>query len=392
MITMELLLEAFFDCSKSKKSSHDYIEFNQDRSKNLKDLLDEINNKTYEVSPYTSFIVLKPVPREIFSAAFRDRIIHHLIALRMYDLIDLKFINNTYSCRPNKGTLNAVLDSQRGACEISHGWTRESYVMKLDLKSYFRSIPRILLWDKLEKYIFPRYSENDRDDLLWLYKKVILNDPTNNCKILKKDMWINIPKEKSIFTCKPDHGLPIGNYTSQISANFYLSDFDDWMYSIFGNYYYRYMDDILIFHDSKEFLLQMRQEIYKRLEILELELHPNKFYLQEIHKGFRFLNCIIKPGRLYTSERTISGFKENIFNINSLEQEYLLKNIRQIQSIINSYLGSLSHTNSFKLRKKLYQSLSSSTRKLLIPNSSFTKVSLNGFSDYDITKYLLLKP
>lgn len=355
-------------------------------------MLDEINNKTYEVSPYTSFIVLKPVPREIFSAAFRDRIIHHLIALRMYDLIDLKFINNTYSCRPNKRTLNAVLDSQRGACEISHGWTRESYVMKLDLKSYFRSIPRILLWDKLEKYIFPRYSENDRDDLLWLYKKVILNDPTNNCKILKKDMWINISKEKSIFTCKPDHGLPIGNYTSQISANFYLSDFDDWMYSIFGNYYYRYMDDILIFHDSKEFLLQMRQEIYKKLEILELELHPNKFYLQEIHKGFRFLYCIIKPGRLYTSERTISGFKENIFNINSLEQEYLLKNIRQIQSIINSYLGSLSHTNSFKLRKKLYQSLSSSTRKLLIPNSSFTKVSLNGFSDYDITKYLLLKP
>ena len=59
MITMELLLEAFFDCSKSKKSSHDYIEFNQDRSKNLKDLLDEINNRTYTVSPYTSFVILK---------------------------------------------------------------------------------------------------------------------------------------------------------------------------------------------------------------------------------------------------------------------------------------------------------------------------------------------
>ena len=48
MITMELLLESFFDCSKSKKSSHDYIEFNQDRSKNLKDLLDEINNRNIQ--------------------------------------------------------------------------------------------------------------------------------------------------------------------------------------------------------------------------------------------------------------------------------------------------------------------------------------------------------
>lgn len=221
---------------------------------------------------------------------------------------------------------------------------------------------------------------------------MILNDPTDKCKILGQDMWINIPKEKSIFTCKPDHGLPIGNYTSQISANFYLSEFDDWMYSIFGDYYYRYMDDILIFHDSKEFLLQMRQEIYKKLKTMELDLHPNKFYLQEIHKGFRFLNCIIKPGRLYTSERTISSFKESIFDINSLEQGYLLKNIRQIQSIINSYLGSLSHTNSFKLRKKLYQSLSSQARKLLTPNQSFTKVSLAGFSDYDLTKYLSPKP
>ena len=38
--------------------------------------------------------------------------------------------------------------------------------------------------------------------------------------------WNDLPRDKILFTSKNDCGLPIGNLTSQIFANFYLSEFD----------------------------------------------------------------------------------------------------------------------------------------------------------------------
>jgi len=60
-----------------------------------------------------------------------------------------------------------------------------------------------------------------------LCRKVIFNDPTKNCIIKgnKKD-WENLPENKSLFHSPPNCGLPIGNLTSQIFANFYMNEFD----------------------------------------------------------------------------------------------------------------------------------------------------------------------
>ena len=59
-----------------------------------------------------------------------------------------------------------------------------------------------------------------------------------------------------------DTGIPIGNYISQYSGNFYLSEFDHWIKEVKHiKYYFRYMDDIVFLHESKEYMHKLRKEI-----------------------------------------------------------------------------------------------------------------------------------
>ena len=93
-------------------------------------------------------------------------------------------------------------------------------------------------------------------------------------------MWDSLPSNKSLFSLPKDKGLAIGNLTSQIFANFYMSFFDDWICSIKGIEYGRYVDDIILISSDKKLLLKLIPKIRIFLkENLELELNNKKFYL-----------------------------------------------------------------------------------------------------------------
>ena len=55
------------------------MEFEIDLEENIVELWKQLNEGTYRIGRSTVFIVEQPVKREIFAAAFRDRIVHHLI-------------------------------------------------------------------------------------------------------------------------------------------------------------------------------------------------------------------------------------------------------------------------------------------------------------------------
>lgn len=57
-------------------------------------------------------------------------------------------------------------------------------------------------------------------------------------------------------------GIPIGNYVSQYDGNFNLSVVDHWLKEVKGvKYYFRYMDDMVIFGSSKEELHKLKREL-----------------------------------------------------------------------------------------------------------------------------------
>ena len=99
MIDFETILEAYLDCRKRKRSTVGATEFELDYVHNLVELMNEVNSRQYKIGKSICFVVRYPRYREVFAGEFRDRIIHHYIALRLEPLFEQIFCDRTYNCR-----------------------------------------------------------------------------------------------------------------------------------------------------------------------------------------------------------------------------------------------------------------------------------------------------
>jgi len=178
----------------------------------------------------------------------------------------------------------------------------------------------------------------------------IFNDPTDNCiKKSSTKKWKGLPQSKSLFHSPSGSGLPIGNLTSQIIANFYMDKFDHFIKHDLGiKYYGRYVDDFVIVHEDKEYLIRLIDIIRTFLKAeLRLTIHPKKIYLQHYSKGVPFLGTYIKPNRIYIGKRTKSNFYRAILRQNEVAKKAKPTIEKQVkfQSSMNSYLGIMKHYN-----------------------------------------------
>ena len=362
-VSYEELYEAYVDCRKHKWKTANAASFQVNLPYNLYKLWYDINNGTYTIGKSIAFIVEKPVKREVFAADFRDRIVHHLVIKRIINAFESEMINNSFSCRVGKGTLYGVKTLYNEIKLISENYTKDSYVLKGDFQSFFMTINKNILYDKVDKLIRDAvYPHSDKDYKFTsnLCKLIIDNCPQKNC-IRKHDIskWRGLPKEKSLFNTPVTHGLPIGNLTSQIFANFLLNDFDKFIYNDLGfKYYGRYVDDFYILSNDKEKLINALPIINNKLSEIGIKLHPKKLYLQNIQKGVKFIGAIVKPNRIYILNRTIGNLKQMLKVINDKfsNSEMTSKDVNDFVCSFNSYFGFLRQYNTFNIRKKIIRS------------------------------------
>jgi len=86
-------------------------------------------------------------------------------------------------------------------------------------------------------------------------------------------------------------GIPIGNLTSQLFANVYLNELDQYVKRVLKRrYYIRYMDDFLTFGGTKQELWQVKKAIAEFLKNrMDLNLHPRKAIVFPASRGIEFL-------------------------------------------------------------------------------------------------------
>lgn len=349
---LEDLFKAYFDDRKNKRNTINALKFELNLEENIFSLFEEIISGKYTLKPSICFVVNKPVKREIFAADFRDRVVHHLVYNYISPIFERKFINDAYSCRQGKGVHYGIKRTEHFIRSCSLNYHQNCYILKVDIKSYFMSINKKLLFDLTISEI-KKEKDRKRGDLGFsfllvkeLLRVIIFSDPTKNCIIKgKRKDWNGLPKGKSLFSAENGCGLPIGNLTSQLFGNVYLNKLDHFIKNELKiKYYGRYVDDMLIVHQDKHYLKRVAFEIKNYLARESfLSLHPKKTYLQESSKGVIYLGLIIKPYRKYISKRIKNNFYDAVFN---------KKGNEKIKETVNSYLGIMSHCNSYNLKQK----------------------------------------
>jgi len=354
------LFQAYFDARKNKRNTINALAFEKHFETNLFALCDEIIENRYQPKPSICFVVNKPVKREIFAADFRDRVVHHLLFNYISPVFEKQFINDSYSCRTGKGTHYGIKRIDHFIRSCTQNYSKDCYVLKLDIQGYFMAMNKTLLYDKIKAELLKHKNRIDFDLplVLYLIEKTIFNDPRQNCIIKgRKSDWKGLPPTKSLFHAKPDCGLPIGNLTSQLFGNIYMNQFDHWVKRELGiRYYGRYVDDFVLVHHNKEYLQSIIPLLSNfLLSTLKLTLHPHKIYLQHYSRGVQYLGAVIKPNRIYIANRTNGNFYTAIEKQNKIARDHKPNKEEQnmFLSSLNSYLGIMRHYKTYNLRKRL---------------------------------------
>ena len=374
--TYNEIFSAFEDCLRNKKSTQGAKEFCMNKVDNLINLTDEINNKTYAIGTSRAFVITDPKLREVFAADFRDRIVHHLVIRELEPHFENYFIKDTYSCMKGRGTLHGVQRLATLIEEKSNSYTTPYYIAKLDYKAFFMSIDKQLLCKRLLEFIELVYPENRKKPyLLWLCELIVLHHPEDNCKRVGNiSLWGRLSPDKSLFKVGKDKGLAIGNLTSQMFANFYLTPVDYYIIYVLGLDLVRYADDFVIGHSNLEYL-KYCIPIIRAFALTEVKLviHPDKLYMQECNKGITFIGGVIRPHRIYCGNRAVG----KLYNrISTRFPVFNQQDLQDFMSSMNSYLGLMRHYKTYKIRREVLKNHIKSWLPYIIIGKNYLKVNI----------------
>lgn len=212
-----------------------------------------IRDKNYIFKPTKMKFVSKRVlkkDRWIVVPPFIKHVFHHVIMLAIREDFISTMYRYSVGSIPGRGIIDGLFFLRR---EIRTKYRNKPfYCLKMDIKKFFESIPV----DKLKAKLAKRYR--DRKFLEQINK------------ILDDNMFIQ-DQEIRYLT-----GIPIGFYTSQWFANWYLSDLDHYIKNdLRGKSYLRYVDDMVILDTDKNKLHQVRKAVESFLEKEGLKLKEN---------------------------------------------------------------------------------------------------------------------
>lgn len=152
MTSFSNMYQAYRMAARGKRWKNEVVSFELDLSRNLWELVRQMEDKTYRIGGYRKFLIYDPKKREIRALSFRDRVVQHCLCdniLKPY--FENRLIYDNAACRVGKGTHFAMdrLSTFLREHYKKHG--TKGYILKYDIRHYFDSIDHRVLKDRLRK-------------------------------------------------------------------------------------------------------------------------------------------------------------------------------------------------------------------------------------------------
>lgn len=328
LVSTENLLEAWDNFKKGKRKKSDVQAFEFYLEDNLFRLHRDLIHKRYKHSDYAGFYIRDPKIRHIHKAGVRDRVTHQATFQCLNPIFESTFINDSYSCRKEKGPHRGVKRLYKLTNRVREIYG-DCFILKCDIKKFFPTIDHQILFNIIAKKIKDK-------NVLWLMQEIIESFSSEFSQENKRK------------------GAPIGNLTSQFFANICLNELDQFIkQKLKIRYYIRYTDDFVIIHYNKDYLYLIKQRVRDFLKKeLNLELHPNKIQIRKYRQGVDFLGYVSLPNarvvRTKTKRRIFKRLRKQVrqFKFGKITEETLMQSF-------SSYFGVLSHGNNYNLKQEL---------------------------------------
>lgn len=330
---------AYRNARRGKTNRGEVLRFTARLEEHLITLQNELIWKTYKQAPYREFYVTEPKSRLIMALPFRDRVVQWSIYQLLMPIADRKFIFDSYACRPGKGT-HAALDRLRY-------WLRgdpdrdKLYVLKMDIHRYFYRVNHDILLSLYRKWIAD-------DDLMWLIEHIVR----------ASDGGLGIVEGSTDYDTKDTGvGMAVGNLLSQLSANIYLNEVDQFAkHRLRLKRYARYQDDILVLHHDKALLHRVRRDIECFLTDNLALVTNEKTQIRPVSQGIDWVGFRVWPTHVRLRKSTARRMRRRL---RSLQRKYERGEVDfdTVHQSMQSYMGALKHCDSYGLRKVLTDEL-----------------------------------
>lgn len=321
-LSYENLMKAHLQSRKGKGYRKEIILFNLRQEEYIMRLYEQLKTQKYKHGGYTVFYITEPKLRRIEKSKYIDRIVHRWYVnsfIKPYFIP--QFIYTSYACLQDKGMHKACLDVQKAMKHCKSIWG-EYYILKMDIKKYFENIDKDIIYKIIQRKI-------KDDKILWLTREILYSNEG--------------PKN-----------LPIGNYTSQMFANIYLNELDQYVkHKLKGKYYFRYMDDAVLMRKTKEETRQDLEKIKKFLkEKLELELNQ-KTQIFKNKQGVNFCGYKINEYRLKIREKGKKKLKKKVKELKKRVETREIDS-KEAKRYLAGHLGYMKIANVNSLKEKLF--------------------------------------
>lgn len=329
IINPQNLFLAWDEFKRGKQKRDDVLGFEKNLEQSIFQLHRDLKNMTYAHGAYADFHIYDPKRRHVHKATVLDRVLHHAVFKILNRVYEPTFIARSFSCRIDKGSHKGVLAVDGMIKKVSKNNTRPCYVLKCDIKKFFDTIDHTILLNILKRKI-------KDTETMWLLEKIVSGF---------------VGGYGDLFSPK---GVPIGNLTSQLFANVYMNEFDQFMkHELKVEHYARYTDDFIVVSGDRKYLEGLIESIGVFLrDKLKLSLHPEKVEILKYEQGVDFLGYVMfahhKQIRKRTWKRIVRKLKEKI-----VEHKNGLLTKESLDQTVQSYLGALSHADAHQKSQDL---------------------------------------
>jgi hypothetical protein len=338
MLTPSALHAAYRRAAKGKRRRADVARFAWNEEAELCALADALRDGTWQPGGYQHFERIERKRRIISVAPFRDRVVHHLLMAAVEPVLEARMYPHSYACRRGKGTHAAVDWYQR----LSR---RYAWVVKLDLAQYFASIDHALLKAML------RESVADAR-VLTLLDRVIDSHGQSGGRL----GW-SWPDLDLVEQMQRRVGLPIGNLSSQLLANAFLSRLD-WQLAARPGVggYLRYVDDLVLLGDDKRRLWAAVDWLDAALAALRLRRHARKLLLQPTRLKLDLLGYQIGRQRRWLRNVTAHAAVRRLRTLPMLYRQGLIT-LAEVRQRIAAWQGHAGQADALGLRRAILRGL-----------------------------------